>query len=76
MYMGIFNTEDFLSRFKDRAEAVSKRGIPPVGGEDRNAFIKQAELDFLDCSVVASSARDIVIGLWGERMVSPPNHLA
>jgi len=59
MYMGIFNTEEFISRFKDRAEAVSKRGIPPVGGEDRNAFIKQAELDFLDFSLIASSEIDI-----------------
>ena len=50
-----FNVEDFISRFKERAEAVKNRSIPPVGGEDRMAFIKQAETDFQDYMIIADS---------------------
>ena len=41
-----FNVEDFINRYKERAEAVKNRSIPPVGGDDHVAFIKQAETDF------------------------------
>ena len=57
--METFNTDNFLSRFKERADAVKKRSIPPVAGDDRNAFIKQAELDYLDFSLVANSEIEI-----------------
>ena len=57
--MDSFNTDDFLARYNERAEAVKKRSIPPVGGEDRAAFIKQAELDYLDYSLIASSVIEI-----------------
>lgn len=57
--MTVFNTQEFLNRYKDRADAVAKRGIPPVGGEERNAFIEQAELDFMDFSLIASSEIDV-----------------
>ncbi len=57
--MDSFNTDDFIARYKERAEAVKKRSIPPVGGEERAAFIKQAELDYLDYSLVASSEIEI-----------------
>ena len=43
-----FNVEEFINRYKERAEAVKNRSIPPVGGDDRMAFIKQAETDFQD----------------------------
>ena len=57
--MDSFNTDDFIARYKERAEAVKKRSIPPVGGDERAAFIKQAELDYLDYSLVASSEIEI-----------------
>ena len=57
--MDSFNTDDFIARYKERAEAVKKRSIPPVGGEERAAFIKQAEFDYLDYSLVASSEIEI-----------------
>ena len=50
-----FNVEDFINRYKERAEAVKNRSIPPVGGDDRMAFIKQAETDFQDYMIVADS---------------------
>ena len=50
-----FNVEEFIDRYKERAEAVKNRSIPPVGGDDRMAFIKQAETDFQDFMIVAYS---------------------
>ena len=50
-----FNVEEFINRYKERAEAVKSRSIPPVGGDDRMAFIKQAETDFQDFMIIADS---------------------
>jgi len=33
-----FNVEEFINRYKERAEAVKNRSIPPVGGDDRMAL--------------------------------------
>ena len=50
-----FNVEEFINRYKERAEAVKRRSIPPDGGDDRTAFIKQAEIDFQDYMIIADS---------------------
>lgn len=50
-----FNVEEFIERYKERAKAVKNRSIPPVGGDDRLAFIKQAETDFQDFMIIADS---------------------
>ena len=50
-----FNVNEFIDRYKERAEAVKNRSIPPVGGDDRMAFIKQAETDLQDFMIVADS---------------------
>ncbi len=47
--------EDFLARFRDRAQAVKDRGIPPLEGEARQMFIQQAEKDYLDYSLVGNA---------------------
>ena len=54
-----FNVYEFISRYKERAEAVKKRSIPPVGGDDRMAFIKQAESDYQDFMMIADSEIEI-----------------
>lgn len=54
-----FNVDEFIRRYKERAEAVKKRSIPPVGGDDRMAFIKQAESDYQDFMMIADSEIEI-----------------
>jgi hypothetical protein len=49
------DVEEFLARFRDRAEAVKARGIPPLEGEARRTFIEAAELDFQDYSLVGGA---------------------
>ena len=48
-----------LDRYKERAEAVKNRSIPPVGGDDRMAFVKQAEIDYQDFMIIADSEVEI-----------------
>ena len=44
-----------LARFRERAAAVKNRPLPPVAGEERSLFIKQAQLDFQDFAIVGDS---------------------
>ena len=53
------NVEELLDRYKERAEAVKNRSIPPVGGDDRMAFVKQAEIDYQDFMIIADSEIEI-----------------
>ena len=44
-----------LARFRERAEAVKGRPLPPVAGADRQRFVEQAQLDFQDFAIVADA---------------------
>ena len=54
--MAQLDVDQFLARFKERAEAVRDRGIPPIEGSGRQAFVEQAENDFMDFSLVSSAS--------------------
>jgi len=54
-----FNIEEFQNRFKERAEAVKSRPMPPIGGDERLAFIKQAEKDYQDYMIISDSEFEI-----------------
>ena len=54
--MAQLDMDDFLQRFSDRAAAVKERGVPPLEGEARKAYIDSAEKDFLDYSLIASAS--------------------
>jgi hypothetical protein len=44
-----------LARFRDRAAAVKRRNMPPVEGEQRREFVRQAQLDFQDFAMVGDA---------------------
>lgn len=54
--MAQLDVEGFLARFRERAEAVKARGIPPLEGEARRTFIEAAELDFQDYSLIGGAS--------------------
>ena len=54
-----FKIEEFQNRFKERAEAVKNRPMPPIGGDERLAFIKQAEKDYQDYMIISDSEFEI-----------------
>jgi hypothetical protein len=44
-----------VQRFQERAEAVRKRGIPPVEGPERTRFMEQARLDYADFAMIGDA---------------------
>ena len=54
-----FNINEFQKRFKERADAVKNRPMPPIGGDERLAFIKQAEKDYQDYMIISDSEFEI-----------------
>lgn len=58
-----FNPQEMINRFRERAEAVKKRNLPAVGGEERRLFIEQAERDFMDFSIIADATPTIENGV-------------
>lgn len=53
--MAGLDVDGMIERYKERAIAVKKRNLPPVGGDERQAFIKQAEQDFMDFSIIGDA---------------------
>lgn len=51
-----------LQRFRERATAVRKRPLPPVAGEERQAFIAQANTDFRDFAIIGDAVGTVEDG--------------
>lgn len=58
-----FDPEAMIARFRERASAVKKRNLPPVGGDERQMFIKQAEEDFMDFAIIADATPTLEDGV-------------
>ena len=58
-----FNPQEMIDRFRERAEAVKKRNLPAVGGEERRLFIEPAERDFMDFSIIADASPTVENGI-------------
>jgi hypothetical protein len=50
-----FDPDDMVARFAARAEAVKRRGLPPVEGPERQRFAKQAAIDYQDFAMLADA---------------------
>ena len=53
--MAEFDVDAFIDRFRMRAEAVQGRGIPPLEGEARRAYVAAAEQDYTDFMLVSNA---------------------
>ena len=49
------DVDAMIERFRDRAHAVRSRPLPPIAGEERQRFIRQAELDHLDFAIIGDA---------------------
>jgi len=50
-----FDPDEMIARFRERADAVRKRNLPAVGGEERKLFIERAETDFMDYAIIGDA---------------------
>lgn len=61
--MAELDLDEMIERFRQRAEAVKKRPLPPVAGEERQKFIEQANVDFRDFAIIGGSTASIEDGI-------------
>lgn len=58
-----FDAEAMIQRYQDRAQAVRKRPLPPVAGEERSRFIEQAQTDFQDFAIIGDATATLEDGV-------------
>ncbi len=74
--MADFDPQAMIERYKERAAAVRRRNLPPVGGEERQAFLRQAEMDFMDYAIIGDATAELDDGILTLRIdlrPSPPD---
>jgi len=54
--MAELDIDALIARYRQRAQAVKERGLPPVAGDERKLLIEQAEKDFLDYALIAAAS--------------------
>lgn len=57
------DVDAMIKRFRERALAVKNRPLPPVAGEERTKFIRQAEIDFQDFAIIGDAEGTIEDGV-------------
>jgi hypothetical protein len=62
-----------ITRFRERAHAVKQRPLPPVAGEERAQFVRQAQVDFRDYAIIGDAVGTIEDGVLVLRVdLRPP----
>lgn len=61
--MATFDVDAMIARFRERAEAVKRRPLPPVAGEERQNFVQQAQIDFQDFAMIGDAEASIDDGI-------------
>ena len=55
--------DEMIQRFRDRAQAVKTRPLPPIAGEERARFVRQAQLDFQDFAIIGDAEASLEDGI-------------
>ncbi|MGC8626349.1 MAG: hypothetical protein ACP5VR_02140 [Acidimicrobiales bacterium] len=50
------DVEAMLSRFRERAKAVRQRGLPPLEGPERQRFLDQARIGYMDYALIGDAS--------------------
>lgn len=58
-----FDPNEMIVRFRERADAVRKRGLPPVEGPDRQRFLEAAKVDFQDYAMIGDAVATLDDGI-------------
>lgn len=58
-----FDPQEMVDRFRERATAVRRRQIPPVEGDARKEFMRQAGLDYQDFAMIADAEASLDDGV-------------
>jgi len=58
-----FDPNEMIHRFRERADAVKRRSVPPVEGPERLLFIDAANLDFQDFAMLGDATATLKDGI-------------
>lgn len=61
--MADFDVDAMIARFRERAEAVKRRPLPPVAGAERDRFMEQARVDYMDFAIVGDAEGSLEDGV-------------
>jgi hypothetical protein len=59
----MLDLNEMLNRFRERAEAVKNRPLPPVAGPERALFVNQAKIDFQDFAMIGDCEATLEDGI-------------
>jgi limonene-1,2-epoxide hydrolase len=68
-----FDPAALVARFAERAAAVKSRGMPPIEGPERQAFIRRAKQDYMDYAMLADAEATIEDGILTLRVDLRPS---
>lgn len=57
------DVDAMLARFRERADAVRRRPLPPVAGPERERFVRQARLDYQDFAMIGDATWEFSDGI-------------
>ena len=52
-----------IDRFRARARAVRQRGLPPLEGQERQRFMDQARIDYMDYAMIGDAEPHLEAGI-------------
>ena len=58
-----FDPEAMIQRFKERAQAVRSRPLPPVAGPEKKLFQERAQTDFMDFAIIGDATATLEDGV-------------
>lgn len=66
--------DEMIQRFRDRAQAVKNRPLPPVAGDERARFVRQAQLDYQDFAIIGDAEASLDDGVLTLRVDLRPHN--
>lgn len=58
-----FDVGAMVARFRERAQAVKSRPMPPLEGADRRRWVDRAQLDFQDFAMLGDATGELDDGI-------------
>ncbi len=67
------DVDAMIERFRERARAVRDRPLPPIAGDERTKFVRQAQIDYQDYAIIGDATATIEDGILVLRVdLRPP----
>jgi hypothetical protein len=58
-----FDPAAMIGRFRERAQAVRNRPLPPVAGPEKKRFLERAQTDYMDFAMIGDATATLEDGI-------------